>query len=415
MLDFPVGMAAAEQPILVVDDEPGNLELLNRFLRRSYQPIYLAQDGVAGLNVLDRHEVSLILTDQRMPKMDGTELLRRAREIQPHAMRVLVTGFGDVETLTAAINEGHTYQVISKPINLRVLEMVVRRALEAREAALRERALFEGFVNASVNAIEQRDPSTAGHSSRVATMTCDLAMVLDAINTGAFAEVSFSPDEIQQIKYASLLHDFGKIGVREAVLVKSHKLPPERLALLDERVRLMKHHDRIDELAARRYRELIGLLNDPSTHPAEYAHDLELLRETGLLDQTDIEFLHIESGSLSPAERAEIESHVVGTVSFLEQIPWPERLGRIVEIAGAHHERLDGSGYPTGTTQIPLESQMMAICDVYDALVAADRPYKTAIAHQDALDILARMCEGGRIDRELLDAFIQREVFRGIY
>lgn len=408
-------MAAVNHPILVVDDEPANLEMLERFLRTKYQPIFLAEDGEAGVAVLERHTISLILTDQRMPKMDGTELLRRACELQPDAMRVLVTGFGDVDTLTAAINDGHTYQVIAKPINLKMLEMVVQRALEAREAVIRERALFEGFVNASVNAIEQRDPSTAGHSSRVATMTTGLAMVVDGVGAGRFRDVRFSNDELQQIKYASLLHDFGKIGVREAVLVKSHKLPPERLALVDERLRLMRGHGRLDELAARRYRELLGLLNDPTTRPTEYAHDLELLRETGLIDQADIEFLRIESGSLSPAERREIESHVTGTVSFLQQIPWPERLCRVTEIAGAHHERIDGSGYPSGAQEICLEAQMMAICDVYDALVAADRPYKTAIAHPDAVDILARMSDRGSIDRELLDIFIERKVYRGIY
>src|SRR5262244_733054 len=184
-------MELAEHPILVVDDERPNLELIERFLRRKYKKVVTAEDG------------------------------------EP-AMRVLITGQGDVETLTAAINAAQVFQVITKPIDFKVMEMVVQRALEAFEAAAREHELFDAFVYASVSAMEQRDPSTAGHSFRVAMMTTGLAMAVDRVSAGPLADVRFGRDDVAQIKYASLLHDFGKIGVPEEVLVKARKLPPMR-------------------------------------------------------------------------------------------------------------------------------------------------------------------------------------------
>jgi response regulator RpfG family c-di-GMP phosphodiesterase len=405
---------AVEHPTLIVDDEEDNLDILERFLRGKVRPVHRASDGEEALEILDRQRIDLILTDERMPRMRGTTLLRHAHERWPMAIRILVTGYGDVETLRVAINEGKLYQIIQKPIELPVLEMVLRNAIEVHEAAMRERDLFEAFVFASVSAIEQRDPSTAGHSLRVAAMTTGLAMIVDGVTEGPFAGVRFSRDDLEQIKYASLLHDFGKIGVREAVLVKSHKLPPTRLDLLHYRLRDKLERGAIDDLTARRCQQLIGLLNDPSTAASQHQAELAALDETGLLEPEDRDYLRIEAGSLSAAERAAIQSHVVETINFLRQLPWPPRFSRVAEIAGAHHERLDGTGYPSGTTVVPIEAQMMAICDVYDALVAADRPYKTAVGRDRALDILHAMTRKGQLNAELVELFVSRRVYRAM-
>lgn len=403
-----------DHPALIVDDEVDNLDLLERFLRTRVRPVYRAADGEEAMAILDRHRISLIFTDERMPKMRGTALLRNAVERQPLAVRILMTAHGDVETLTTAINEGHTYQVVHKPIDLRFLEMVTRNAIAAHEAAIRERELFDAFVHASVSAIEQRDPSTAGHSLRVAAMTIGLAMVVDGLTEGPYQDLRFSRDDLEQIKYASLLHDFGKIGVREAVLVKARKLPPTRMELLQHRLKAAWRQGVIDERAAQRIQEMVDLLDDPATPSSAHVHEVRMLEETGLLEAEDLEFLKIEQGSLSSQERRAIQSHVVGTINFLRQLPWPDRLRRVTEIAGAHHERLDGSGYPAGTMTIPIEGQMMAICDIYDALVAADRPYKTAVPHEHALGVLADLAERGRINRDLLEYFVARRVFRSM-
>jgi response regulator RpfG family c-di-GMP phosphodiesterase len=395
-----------DHPALIVDDEVENLDLLERFLRARVRPVYRADNGEEALAILDRHRVDLILTDQRMPRMRGTDLLHLACERQPAAMRILVTAYGDAETLTQAINDGHIYQVVSKPIDVRMLEMVVKSALGAHQAAMRERELFEAFVFASVSAIEQRDPTTAGHSMRVAAMSIGLAMVVDGLTDGPYAATRFSRDDLDQLKYAALLHDFGKIGVREAVLVKSHKLPPNRLELFQYRLR------DVDPTAAERLREMMARVNDPARTPREVERELSELGDAGLLEPEDIEFLRIDKGSLSDDERRAIQSHVVGTINFLRQLPWPARLSRVAEIAGAHHERLDGSGYPSGARDIPVEAQIMAICDVYDALVAADRPYKTAVSHERAVDILGDQARRNLLNPQLLEYFLGRRVYR---
>jgi HD-GYP domain-containing protein (c-di-GMP phosphodiesterase class II) len=289
--------------------------------------------------------------------------------------------------------------------------MTVQRALEAHEAIERERQLFDAFVYASVTAMEQRDPTTAGHSFRVAQMTTGLAMAVDRLSSGAFADVHFTREEIEQIKYASLLHDFGKIGVPEDVLLKAKKLPPGRALLLEQRIRHAVLEGRLDAVGAARFAELLQRLNEPTVAASAHAADLEAIERSGLVEPEDMTYLRIEQGSLSADERKAIESHVLGTVKFLKQIPWPRRLARVTEIAAAHHEKLNGRGYPKGAREIPIESRMMTICDIYDALCASDRPYRVAASHERAVEILGNMRDGGEIDALLLEVFLERRVF----
>jgi response regulator RpfG family c-di-GMP phosphodiesterase len=402
----------SDHTILLVDDERPNLELIERFLRRKYKRIISAQDSEHALWVLKSESVGLVIADQRMPHIEGTDLLRHARELQPSAVRVLMTGYGDIETLTAAINAAQVFQVITKPIDFKMLDLLVRRGLEALEAQVRERNMFEAFVNASVNAIEQRDPSTAGHSYRVAVLTTRLAQAVDKITEGPLADVRFSKEDLEQLKFASLLHDFGKIGVPEAILTKSHKLPPGRRELLLQRIEHALGTGKIDEVHARRLHEVVMLLNNPTISSSKHLQELELLEKSGLLADEDAAYLRIEMGSLSPQEREVIQSHVQGTVAFLKQIPWPRRLSRIAEIAGAHHEKLDGTGYPSNTASISVEARMLTICDIFDALIARDRPYKTAQPQDRALELLDSLCKRGELDQHLFDVFIKARVFR---
>jgi response regulator RpfG family c-di-GMP phosphodiesterase len=387
---------------------------MERFRRRKYKKVVVAQDGEQAIWYLETQGVHLVLCDRRMPKVDGVEILLQAKRLQPKAMRILMTGLMDVETLTSAINAAQVFQVITKPIDFKVLDMTVRRALEAHEAQEREHELFDAFVYASVTAMEQRDPTTAGHSFRVALMTTGLAMAVDRASDGPFAGVHFSREDVEQIKYASLLHDFGKIGVPEDVLLKPKKLPQERALLLEQRIRHAAELGQLDAVAAQRLTEAMHRLNEPTTSAAAHAADLELLERCGLADDVDMEFLRIERGSLSASERRAIEAHVLGTVRFLKQIPWPRRLARVTEIAAAHHEKLNGRGYPQGVREIPIESRMMTICDVYDALCASDRPYRIAASHDRAMDILATMRDDGEIDGLLLDVFLERRVFQAL-
>jgi len=316
------------------------------------------------------------------------------------------------------------------------------------------RQLFEGFVKASVTAIESRDPTTSGHSFRVANLTVDLGRVVDRVATGPYANLHFSRDEIMELGYAALLHDFGKVGVREQVLVKAKKLHAVELERIRSRVELLKRsaelryaHRKIEHLletgphdweaqSRRLDAELAELLarlddsfsrvvvaNEPTVLPGVLREDLEQLTvptfedhhgdRHGVITPDEAEILAIARGSLTADEYRQLQSHVVHTYQFLAQIPWTREFRRIPEIARLHHEKLDGSGYPDGVTgeAIPVQSKMMTIADMYDALVAGDRPYKTAVPIETALDILQHERRLGRIDSVLLDLFIEARVY----
>ena len=309
--------------------------------------------------------------------------------------------------------------------------------------------LFEGFVRASVHAIEQRDPTTSGHSQRVADLTVDLARAADQASTREFASVRFSREELREIQYAGLLHDFGKVGVREQVLVKAKKLYPHQLELVTARfdhmrttLQLQLMQAQLDKLrrgepedeaivadhdaALARLEEMFAIVleaNEPTVLPQEASSRLSEVAavrftppgrsETALLRPVDLDALLIARGSLTASEREEIQSHVTHTYNFLVRIPWGHALARVPEIAGKHHEYLDGTGYPSAAPaeQIPLQARMMTVSDIFDALTASDRPYKRAVPVDRALDILHAEVDRGKVDGQVLELFVGARVF----
>jgi HD-GYP domain-containing protein (c-di-GMP phosphodiesterase class II) len=301
--------------------------------------------------------------------------------------------------------------------------------------------LFEGFVRASVTAIESRDPTTAGHSERVATFTVARARAVEQAPPAAWRGVRFDAASLQQLRYAALLHDFGKVGVREQVLVKADKLYPHQLELLVSRFELARAALQVERLAARlagadeaglaeRERELDGvweviqLANRPTVLPEAAGARLRELAglrfampggaARPLVTEDELRLLSIEKGSLSLEERREIESHVTHTYRFLSQIPWTRTLRRVPEIAHGHHEKLDGRGYPRAVPggEIAVETRMMTIADIYDALTASDRPYKKALPAERALDILGDEARRGQIDAPLLSVFVEAGLWK---
>ncbi len=315
-------------------------------------------------------------------------------------------------------------------------------------------SLFDGFVQASVTAIESRDPTTSGHSNRVAELTVGLSRAVARTADGRFRDVQFSDDELKQIEYAALLHDFGKVGVREHVLVKAKKLYEHERQLILQRFELIKRGRKIEGLESKlRYamdtagshdpERLVAIDNEVVAKLAELdeiirfilaANEPTILEQGGFeriaelvettfedevsslpfLTRDEASSLQIPRGSLTDAERIEINSHVVHTYNFLSAIPWTRSLRGVPEIAGAHHEKLDGSGYPRGLRgeQIPLPARMMAIADIYDALTASDRPYKKALPPQKALDILTSDVARGQLDADLFKIFVEASVYQ---
>ena len=337
-------------------------------------------------------------------------------------------------------------------------------------------ALFDGFITASVQVIESRDSTTAGHSERVAKLSVRLSQEVNSVETGILQSIQFSDRQLQEIRYAALLHDFGKISVPEAIVQKSHKLYPHQLAELSHRFNLLRrtwelqcaeqkvsyllnppllggyrheHHqlddrclqcdyltqldrdlaDRLDRLQS--YWQLLNQLNQPNVVlNSQFAETLDVIvadlhqlagytyrdledRIQPLLTLEEIEQLLIPTGSLTAAERLVVESHVSHTYDFLRKIPWTKDLQAVPKIARSHHEKLDGTGYPQGlaATEIPIQSQIMTIADIYDALTASDRPYKPRLSLDRSLAILRQEASAGKIDSNLLALFEQRQVY----
>jgi len=317
--------------------------------------------------------------------------------------------------------------------------------------------LFEGFIKASVQAIETRDPTTAGHSFRVANFTEQLAVAVDRNDGHDLRDTRFTREQLRELRYAALLHDFGKVGVREYVLVKAKKLYPHELELLKQRFRfaraslerrayreLLALHDQhleAAELAHRRrevelrlaaererlerYFVLVLEANEPTVSHERTSAELEQLlhfrfpgdeegEELPLLQQFEFANLALAKGSLNPQERVEIESHVSHTFAFLTLIPWTKQLRDLPTIAYSHHEKMDGTGYPRKLAgdDIPVQSRMMAIADIYDALTAPDRPYKRGLPPDRALSILEMEARQSKIDARLFNVFVESKAWR---
>jgi HD-GYP domain-containing protein (c-di-GMP phosphodiesterase class II) len=315
--------------------------------------------------------------------------------------------------------------------------------------------LFEGFVKASVTAIESRDPTTFGHSERVAKLTVGLAEAVDRSDSGPYKDLHFTREDIRELRYASILHDFGKVGVREEVLVKAKKLYPSQLELVKKRFLYIRkalevesfrrkldyvlrngNHNfqeffaQLDADQQQQFRTVEEFLNqilqanEPTVLPERASEKLAEIAgwtfqdpsgpSEPLLAEDELKLLSIRKGSLNEEERLQIESHVIHSFRFLSQIPWTKELKRIPEIARAHHEKLDGTGYPyhMKSEEIPFQSKMMTISDIYDALTARDRPYKRAVPIERALDIIGQEVKSNLLDPVLFQLFLDAKIYQ---
>jgi HD-GYP domain-containing protein (c-di-GMP phosphodiesterase class II) len=327
-------------------------------------------------------------------------------------------------------------------------------SVKANQLTASIRRLFEDFARAAIMAVELRDPTTAGHSNRVADLSVALARVVDRAADGPYAHVAFSREEIRELQTAALLHDFGKISIPERVLVKAKKLDEEEILRIRDRFDFALEAEDAQECRAlllklleagvppspedvrhldlarwERAQELEEMLeevrraNEPTVLPEEAGGTLRRLLTrsfrdrrggmTPLLNDYEFQLLSIRKGSLSLEERTQIESHVSHTYRFLSSIPWTADLARVPEIAHAHHEKLDGTGYPRGlrADRIPVPARIMTVCDIYDALTASDRPYKRAVPREKALRILEDEGRAGLLDPWLVTVFVSEKIW----
>lgn len=316
--------------------------------------------------------------------------------------------------------------------------------------------LLEKFIEVIGMAIDEKSPYTGGHCRRVPEIAMRLARATHEIAEGPYTEFRMTDDQFYEMRIAAMLHDCGKITTPIHVVDKATKLETifNRFGLIQTRAECLRRDSYIQFLEdCLRSRQLA--IDEPATlSPDGWHHHLETLwaidddvaflkqanigsefmdpeaqdriaeiakrkvrindRMEPFLADNEVENLQIPKGTLTEDERQVINAHIVTTIRMLDALPFPKHLAGVPEIAGGHHERVDGNGYPNGLTgdQMSPQARMMAIADIFEALTAADRPYKPRMSVSKALSILNNMASSGHIDSDLLHIFINQGVYK---
>ncbi|QZY55248.1 HD domain-containing phosphohydrolase [Crassaminicella profunda] len=296
--------------------------------------------------------------------------------------------------------------------------------------------LFETFIESMVATIDQRDPTTAGHSIRVAKYAAIFAKAVNQTTYGKYKNLYFSQKEIHQIYYAGLLHDIGKIGVKEAILLKRTKLSESELEILKYRFYYYKkelEYKKLSHIISEEEKQIFdeidqyyificnlntkGFITNDEIKILEKISSITFKDIDGkiknLLNQSEYNQLTVKRGNLTKEQRVMMEYHPSYTYEILKSISWGKDLEKVPLIAAAHHEKLDGSGYPKGLKEdeILIPSKILAIVDIFEALTAKDRPYKKALPLDKTLKILQKEAKQHHLDKDLLEIFIHKKIY----
>ncbi|MBU0465016.1 MAG: GAF domain-containing protein [Proteobacteria bacterium] len=303
--------------------------------------------------------------------------------------------------------------------------------------------LLQSIVKMVATAIDEKSPYTGGHVQRVANFTEEIVKKINQTETGRFAEIAFNEDQAKEIKMAAWLHDVGKIITPEHIIDKSKKLETifDRIELIKLRIELLKKDsiinrlkrkidivsvkpDVLDDLAdeIRGLDEQFAFMQEVNTG-GEFLRDESLERllkmaaceievdgkMQSLLNDDELKNLCIRKGTLIDSEREVINNHAAVTLKMLEALPFPKKLAQVPVYAGMHHEKMDGSGYPQGLTaeQVPFPARILAVADVFEALTAADRPYKLGKLMSESMRIMGFMVKDNHLDSELCDLIVE--------
>ena len=337
-----------ENRILIVDDEPMICDILVRRFTREGFACVKAYDGKEALRCFGQEPFSLMISDVKMPDMDGIELLRRVKALNPKIPVILITAYPEIDRALEAMRLG-AYDFITKPIQLDWVVMIAKNALEKKrleeeveayhrnlELLVEERTgkLQHAYqilkkahldsVKVLAEAIDAKDPYTRGHSDRVRKMSITIA-----------THLGFAEDQIESLEYGALLHDIGKIGIKDEILLKQGTLTQEEYHYIQEH-------------------PLIGVK---------------------IVEEVDF---------------------------FRDKIPMIRN----------HHEHFNGHGYPDGLRgeAIPLEARIIAVPDAFDAMTSM-RPHREAMALEEVLSEMER-CKGSQFDPQILTIFLRHRIYR---
>ena len=308
--------------------------------------------------------------------------------------------------------------------------------------------LFESLMRVMADAIDRKSPYAGGHCTRVPALTEMLAEAACKASSGPLRTFDLDAEQKFALHVAGWLHDIGKVTTPEHVMDKATKLETihDRITEVETRFAAAKRDAEIAFLRAsmqdgadaqaleKDWRALVAELDDDlaflqlaniggefmAPEKKERVHRIAARtwrdaggRATPLLSEEEVHNLCIDRGTLTSTERKVITDHMEITIEMLEQLPFPKSLRRVPEFAGLHHEKMDGTGYPRGLTreQMSIPARIMAIADIFEALTAADRPYKKAKTLSESIRIMTFMKKDNHIDPELFDLFIESGVY----
>ena len=314
------------------------------------------------------------------------------------------------------------------------------------------KTLFESFIKLIATAIDRKSEYTGGHCERVPLITMMLADAVEKVDYGKYKDFKMTEDERYELFIAGWLHDCGKVATPPHVVDKGTKLETitDRIETVKTKFELLRRDAEIDFLNKKigmngsvngkmeeietEYKKRLDQINEDEAFIEKCNVGGEFMEKElqqrviniskydysfkgekmPFLSEDEVRNLNIAKGTLLPEEREIINDHIVITIEMLDQLPYPKNLRNVPEFAGGHHEKLDGTGYPKGLMEkeMSVQAKMMAIADIYEALTAADRPYKDGKKLSMAMRIMGFMKKDYHIDKELFEIFVKEGVYK---
>lgn len=316
-----------------------------------------------------------------------------------------------------------------------------------------QRELFESFIKLMASAIDEKSPYTGGHCKRVPELTMMIAEACHEADSGSLKDFNMTEKDRYELTIAGWLHDCGKVTTPEYVVDKATKLETiyDRINTVDARFEVLKRdasieclQQKVERLSKDSAADCSDLESSMEEKLARLEDDRDFIRKSNiggefmdedlqqrvrdiaeyrwidpygvnakLFNDDEIENLTIARGTLTNDEREVIQNHMAITIKMLEKLPFPKHLANVPEYAGGHHERMDGKGYPNGLTreQMSLQARMMGVADIFEALSASDRPYKTGKPLTECLRILGFMKKDNHVDPDIFDVFVRDKVY----
>lgn len=312
--------------------------------------------------------------------------------------------------------------------------------------------LLESFIKSIAYAVDQKSPHTGGHVNKVASISLKLAKAINNATTGKYADINYTKEEINEIRISALMHDVGKITTPAHIMDKATKLETVydrinvvrtkfevlkrdlEIEMLNKKIKLIESGvdtseivsleeslqeeiDRLDEEISFLMLSNIGgeFVTDEHIHKietiAQRQLDINGIRQN-ILSDFEVHNLSIRKGTLTEEELVIMRDHARISNEMLDALPFPKHLRRVASIAGGHHEKLNGKGYPSGLidSELSLESRIIALADIFEALSASDRPYKGAKKMSEIMKIIDFMVKDGELDGDLVKLFYDEKI-----